>query len=288
MTCDRLTESNDTTPSVGSVTSDGNIVTTTSNSFHSCVNNIICRLWAFDVTVILVLLMMVLAHTTGNIITHTLTNFGVMMSPFSRAVFGVLITQVLAMGSISIIYVWAVGYDITDLNIKHVTLIDTVRITGIVSSIIIFNASIVILGSIFNVTLASNTATTFTTVTIVTNFIHSTTALYIAFIPLMILIVGPFEELFFRGVIQTRLAQTYTSGTSIVLTNILFFTVHIPTYNLTIQTPTSTFTLIFAAIFITSTILGHVYHETQNLTLVGLAHGIYNSAILFETAFNVW
>lgn len=104
----------------------------------------------------------------------------------------------------------------------------------------------------------------------------------LALIPISILIIGPGEEIIFRGLVQGSLYQSFSQRDSILITSIIFALVHFPAY-LTATAAEATSTL-FVVLFL-SLILGWLYEHTDNLVVPSLAHGIYN-AVLF--AFLYW
>ena len=104
----------------------------------------------------------------------------------------------------------------------------------------------------------------------------------LALIPISILIIGPGEEIIFRGLVQGSLYESFSRRNSILITSVIFAVIHFPAY-LTATAAEATSTL-FVVLFL-SLILGWVYEYTDNLVIPSLAHGLYN-AVLF--AFLYW
>lgn len=98
--------------------------------------------------------------------------------------------------------------------------------------------------------------------------------LLLVLVPLSFLVIGPGEELLFRGVIQTRLVQEWGATTGIVATSVLFSLAHLGAY----QGEGLVVSLI--VLFSLSLILGWLYEHTDNLVVPAVVHGAYN-AILF-------
>ncbi|WP_158058345.1 CPBP family intramembrane glutamic endopeptidase [Halorussus halophilus] len=102
-------------------------------------------------------------------------------------------------------------------------------------------------------------------------------------VPLSILVVGPAEEILFRGVIQRYLGETFSEVTAILVASVLFALVHFPT--MYIATPD-----LFAVgvtmviLFGLSILLGYLYVWTENLVVPILVHGLYD-ALLFALAY---
>jgi hypothetical protein len=103
-------------------------------------------------------------------------------------------------------------------------------------------------------------------------------------IPLMILIVGPGEELLFRGVIQTTLTEKFSVPAAIVLASLAFAPAHIVAYLGTGQSAAAV-ALSISVLFLPSLVFGAVYEYTDNLVVPALAHGLYNAILLAIVVF---
>ena len=95
---------------------------------------------------------------------------------------------------------------------------------------------------------------------------------------LMFLVVGPAEELMFRGVVQARMRERISTWPAILLTSVAFASIHIPGFVI----GASLFDILtgVAVLTIGSIIFGYVYERTQNIVVVALLHGFYNSVVL--------
>ncbi|PSQ39505.1 CPBP family intramembrane metalloprotease [Halobacteriales archaeon SW_12_71_31] len=98
-------------------------------------------------------------------------------------------------------------------------------------------------------------------------------------IPLMLLIVGPGEELLFRGVVQSTIRETTPAPVAIVLANVAFAPAHLLAFlgagNSLVGIVTS-----ISLIFLPGVVFGVVYEYTDNLVVPALAHGLWNSLLL--------
>jgi len=114
-------------------------------------------------------------------------------------------------------------------------------------------------------------------------------ALYM--VPLSILVIGPCEELLFRGVIQTKLRESFSGVGAVGVASVIFALIHIPAYGSDviadiIQTGTVTAAnlqslgVTLSILFSLALVLGYAYERTGNLTVSMIAHGFYN-AVLF-------
>lgn len=90
-------------------------------------------------------------------------------------------------------------------------------------------------------------------------------------IPLSFLLVGPGEELIFRGLIQGTLRESFHPLRAIVLASALFASIHL--FSLSGD---GKFVYI-GLVFVLALILGATYEYTDNLVVPALIHGAYNA-----------
>lgn len=95
-------------------------------------------------------------------------------------------------------------------------------------------------------------------------------------IPVMIFLVGPSEELLFRGVLQGSFTDNFSVLYSIGFTSIIFSIIHLPAIGGVSVSAIPYLVTVFAL----SVILGYTYEYTNNIIIPSLAHGIYNSYLL--------
>ncbi|WP_226004357.1 CPBP family intramembrane glutamic endopeptidase [Natrinema salinisoli] len=117
---------------------------------------------------------------------------------------------------------------------------------------------------------------------------HSTTQraqdnpeLMLVLVPLAILIIGPFEELLYRNVIQKSLYETFSRPGAVAVASVIFAAVHVLAY------ATAGLGAVIASlgtIFGLALVLGTIYERTDNLLVPALIHGVYN-ALLFANLY---
>ena len=90
-------------------------------------------------------------------------------------------------------------------------------------------------------------------------------------VPLSIILVGPSEELLFRGVIQQLLRLQFGIAIGIGIASVIFALVHIGSLTGEGLVPTL---LTYIAL---STILGISYEYSRTLTVPALIHGVFNA-----------
>ena len=104
--------------------------------------------------------------------------------------------------------------------------------------------------------------------------------LLLLLIPASFLIIGPGEELLFRGVVQGRLRQAFSAPVAIALASVIFGAIHI----FAITGPTSGKFVYVAIVAVLALVLGTTYELTDNIVVPSLIHGAYN-ATLFGLAY---
>lgn len=95
---------------------------------------------------------------------------------------------------------------------------------------------------------------------------------FLLLIPLSILLVGPGEELLYRGIIQGELRTTMSPLRAIVFSSALFASIHL--FSLS---GSGKYSYIIIA-FLLSLCLGAIYEYTDNLVVPILVHGMFNAA----------
>ncbi|WP_265110235.1 CPBP family intramembrane glutamic endopeptidase [Halosolutus halophilus] len=100
-------------------------------------------------------------------------------------------------------------------------------------------------------------------------------------IPAAILIIGPFEELLYRNVIQKSLYETFSRYGAVVAGSVIFAVVHVLAYG---TAGAGQIIASLTVIFGLSIVLGTLYERTDNLLVPALVHGLYD-AILFANLY---
>ncbi|GAB6880015.1 CPBP family intramembrane metalloprotease [Halorubrum gandharaense] len=106
---------------------------------------------------------------------------------------------------------------------------------------------------------------------------------YLALIVVSILVVGPAEEVLFRGVVQGGLRRAYSAWPAILIASALFGLVHVFAVSGTLGEQ-----LAYAGVVgVLGALLGLLYEYTDNVLVPGLAHGFYNAAIYVTLLYGV-
>ncbi|WP_458210775.1 CPBP family intramembrane glutamic endopeptidase [Haladaptatus sp. NG-SE-30] len=96
---------------------------------------------------------------------------------------------------------------------------------------------------------------------------------FLLLVPLSFLLIGPGEELLFRGLIQGLLRESFSPARAIVLASALFAVVHV----FSLQGEGKLVYL--SVVFLLALILGGLYEYTDNLVVPSLVHGGYNATL---------
>lgn len=94
-------------------------------------------------------------------------------------------------------------------------------------------------------------------------------------IPLQLLLIGPGEELLFRGVIQNRLREQFAAWPAILIASLTFAPAHI----LALSGGPTAILVSVGVLFVPSIAFGFIYERTGNIVVPALTHGLYNATL---------
>ncbi|MFC4449015.1 CPBP family intramembrane glutamic endopeptidase [Halorussus aquaticus] len=109
-----------------------------------------------------------------------------------------------------------------------------------------------------------------------------TQLLLLAMVPLSVLVIGPSEELLFRGVIQRYLAGAFSVRSAVVGAGVLFASIHLPT--LVVVPSALGIAVTLLVILLVGLAFGCLYASTGSLPVAMAVHGLYNASI-FASAY---
>lgn len=100
--------------------------------------------------------------------------------------------------------------------------------------------------------------------------------IYLGVVLFMFLVVGPSEEILYRGVVQNRLRERLPAFPAILVASLVFASVHVVALagNLVAMATT------VGILFVPAIVLGIVYEYTGNIVVPALLHGLHNSVIV--------
>jgi len=102
------------------------------------------------------------------------------------------------------------------------------------------------------------------------------------FIAASFLVIGPCEEILYRGVVQGRLRESLPAAPSILLSAAIFAAIHV----IALTGGASAQLTTVSILFVPSLVFGAVYEYTENLVVPALLHGLHN-AVLFTALYVV-
>ena len=177
---------------------------------------------------------------------------------------------VLGFGTVAAVYLWGTGHGRAYIDLAIPSLRDVAVILGGIVGI--FGVAMAV-GVVIDL-LGTETAT------------HGTIErgqdnpeLLLLMVPASILIIGPFEELLYRNVIQKSLYSYFSRPGAVVAASVPFALVHFPAYS------TGTFEQAIGSLLVVLTLslaLGTFYALTDNLVVPALVHGCYNAVIFLN------
>ncbi|WP_435183167.1 CPBP family intramembrane glutamic endopeptidase [Halobellus sp. EA9] len=94
-------------------------------------------------------------------------------------------------------------------------------------------------------------------------------------VPASLLLIGPGEELLYRGVVQNRLGEALPAPAAIVLASLIFASIH---YFSLAGAPRARLVSI-SVLVLPTLVFGTVYELTDNIVVPALIHGIYNATL---------
>jgi uncharacterized protein len=100
--------------------------------------------------------------------------------------------------------------------------------------------------------------------------------IFLLLIPLSLLLIGPGEELLFRGVVQGRLRQAFGAGAAIALAAVTFAALHV----VALTGPLATRLTTVAVLVLPSLVFGLAYERSHNIAVPAVIHGIYNATLM--------
>jgi membrane protease YdiL (CAAX protease family) len=202
-------------------------------------------------------------------------NFAGVTLPLLAAV-GLLlvVTQWGGFGGVVAIYLRRRGEALSALGFRWLSLREFALVAGgvVVAFVLSIGGSIVL--SALSVEGASNQAA---------DLGQQDPAVFLLLIPAAFLVIGPCEELLFRGVVQRRLRESFGPAVAVVVAAALFASIHFFALN----GPSLARLASISVLFFPSLVLGATYEYTGNLVVPILIHSLYD-AVIFAALYAVF
>lgn len=190
----------------------------------------------------------------------------VSLSPLAGIAITLVLTQVIGFGSVIAGYAYYRGYDLDTLGIRMPTGPELgLTVGGGVGALAValIGATIVQALSIDG---ASNQAA---------EVGAENPEVLLLLIPAAFLVIGPFEEGLYRGIVQGRLREAVGPVPAITLAAVLFAGIHV----VALTGSTSARLVTIVLLLIPGLIFGAVYEYTGSLVVVAGMHGLYDALI---------
>jgi len=94
---------------------------------------------------------------------------------------------------------------------------------------------------------------------------------FLYLVPVTILLVGPTEELIFRGIVQGLFGEAYGTGVAVAAASAVFAAVHVSSYSGEGLLAT------LAVVLLLGGVLGVIYEKCGNLVVPAAVHGLFNT-----------
>ncbi|RDZ63990.1 CPBP family intramembrane metalloprotease [Haloferax sp. Atlit-12N] len=199
---------------------------------------------------------------------------GVELTPLALVVISLVLLQGIAFGGVALVYTRYRGLDRSYFGVSVPSLRDIVAVVlGYVTALV---AAFVgaFLVSTFGVQAGSNQ---------VTEIAAQDPEVLLLLIPASFLLIGPGEELLFRGVVQNRIRESFGPVPGIALASAIFAAIHY----VALTGGAGGRLVTIGILFFPSVVFGSAYELTDNIAVPALIHGAYN-ATLFSLAYLVF
>ncbi|MFD1512360.1 CPBP family intramembrane glutamic endopeptidase [Halomarina rubra] len=199
----------------------------------------------------------------------------VLDSPLLSVGLSLVSLQGVGLAVVGVLYLRYSGYGLSFVGFRFPTLRDVAwTVGGFVAMVAVLLAAASVLQAISSA-LGVETAEN----SIVQTASEDPTVLFLL-IPAAFLIIGPSEELLFRGIIQGRLREVFGPLAGILIASTIFGFAHLTAFAATAGSIASVLIPI-GGLTAVSLVLGYTYEKTDNLVVPALIHGAYD-ALLFS------
>jgi membrane protease YdiL (CAAX protease family) len=203
---------------------------------------------------------------------RVIQQIGWVPSSLERIVLSLVLVQGVAFGSVSGLYVLGSGRGQEFIGARLPTLRDVaVMVGGFAAALIAVAIGATIAGVITRALGGTQPAQNQ-----IAEIGAENPEILLVLIPFSYLLIGPGEELLFRGVVQGRLREQFGPAVAIALASAIFASIH---YFSLVGTSGGKVTALFV-LFFPSVVLGATYEYSGNIVVPSVIHGTYN-AVLF-------
>jgi len=192
---------------------------------------------------------------------------GVELTPRQGFVLSVVTLQLVFFTGVSLLYLRYRGMSLADIGVRIPALEGWIVLgVGFVSMLVLWLVGSVasfVIGQRFGIERESQA---------IMEIAQQDPLIFLMLGVLSLLVIGPTEELLYRGIIQTRLRETFGAGAGVTLATALFAVIHIPGFD-----SIGAGVLGVSVLFLVGFVLALSYEYTENLVVVALMHGLFNA-----------
>jgi membrane protease YdiL (CAAX protease family) len=231
------------------------------------------RLVALAIALVLVVLALGISRLLGEVVSGLLRMYSLDPSTTVRLVLGVVVQQGIVFCGLAALYLWIRGLD---LDWVGVSMLDFEQVRWIAGGWIAAFTTVFVFGIV--IVLAGFNAGENRLVRIVADNPEA----LLVMIPVTIVLIGPGEELLFRGIVQGSLRERFGPVIAIVLASAIFAAAHVTS----LTGPLESRMITVALLFVPTLVFAISYERTGNVLVPMLIHGLYN-ATLFSLQYAV-
>jgi membrane protease YdiL (CAAX protease family) len=210
------------------------------------------------------------AYGGGNVLALVIVTLfdatGIELTPRRGFLLSVFAIQLVFFPAVSLLYLRYRGLSVTDIGVRLPTLEEWI-VTGVgfVGMILLWLASSIasfVVGQRLGIEREPQA---------IFDIAQQDPYIFLLLGSLSLLVIGPAEELLFRGIIQSRIRETFGAASGITLATALFAVIHVFGFS-TIAGGV----LGVSVLFVVGLVLAVVYEYTGNLVVVAVIHGLFN------------
>ncbi|WP_380679416.1 CPBP family intramembrane glutamic endopeptidase [Salinigranum sp. GCM10025319] len=197
---------------------------------------------------------------------RAVTSAGIRVTPFALIVTSLVLLQGVAFGGVALAYLRLRGLTAAYLGVRLPSLqeVGAIVVGYVVALGVAITGALVVAAS--GVEAGSNQAA---------EIGAQNPEVLLLLIPASLLLIGPGEELLFRGVVQNRLREAFGPVAAVALAAAIFAAIHF----LALTGAANARLVSIVVLFFPSLVFGAVYEFTENLVVPALVHGAYNATL---------
>ncbi len=202
---------------------------------------------------------------------RVLESSGIAVTPTRSVLLSTVLLQGVAFGSVSLAYLRLRGLGVSYLGVRVPSLREWLTVASGWVLALVGAVTMVVVVVLTGLDPAANRAG---------ELGQADPLVFALLVPVSFLLIGPGEELLFRGVIQNSLVESLGRWPGILLATLLFAAAHV----FSLAGPLSGRAVTVVLLFVPGLVLALTYDYSRNLVVPSLVHGAYN-ATLFALSF---